>query len=161
MLYKKYSLFDEAVEIMIPSDIKPADVSFASSQNSWLSKDRRTVINVTRGGADLTRESLSVRLNEYYKCFCRDINHFDCLHISKRMINRREYGEIEYLSHVTGYRFYNIFLLGNYGNREFIVTIQCLQSGREANVHIFENILDSIRVLRKQEEDMEDDRHAG
>ncbi len=160
MLYKKYRLYDEGIEIMIPSDIRPSD-SFVPSHNCWLSKDRRTVINVTRGAADLTEENLSIRLNEYYKSFCKDIGQFECLNITKRVINRRTYGEIQYLSHVTGYCFYNIFLLGNYRKREFIVTIQCMESDRAANVHIFENISDSIRILRKQEEDMGDDRHVG
>lgn len=160
MLYKKYRLFDEGIEIMIPSDIQPAD-SFVPSQNSWLSKDKRTVINVARGGEDLTEETLSIRLNEYYKSFCKDIKDFDCLHVTKRTINRRTYGEIQYLSHMTGYCFYNMFLLGNYREREFIVTIQCMESDKAANLHIFENISDSIRILRKQGEDMEDDGHAG
>ena len=53
MLYKKYRLYDEGVEIMIPSDIQPSE-SFLSSQNRWLSKDRKTVICISRGGADLT-----------------------------------------------------------------------------------------------------------
>lgn len=63
---------------------------------------------------------------------------------------------------MTGYCFYNIFLLGNYRNREFIVTIQCMEGDRAANAHIFENISDSIRILRKQEEDtVGDGGHAG
>lgn len=160
MLYKKYRLFDEGVEIMIPSDIKPAD-TFVLSQNSWLSKDRRTVVNATMGGAGLDEKSLGFRLNEYYKRFSRDIRDFECLSIKKRDINRRTYGEIIYLSSVTGYHFYNIFLLGNYMDREFTVTIQCIEGDREEYTHIFENISDSIRILKKQEEHREDDRHVG
>ena len=153
MLYTKYRLYDDGIEIMIPSDIRPSK-SFVPSQNSWLSRDKRTVVQVTRGAADLTEDNLGIRLNEYYKSFCKDIGHFECIHVTKRVINRRTYGEIKYLSHVTGYCFYNIFLLGNYRNREFIVTIQCMEGDRAANAHIFENISDSIRILRKQEEDM-------
>ena len=160
MFYRKYHLYDDGVEIIIPSDIEPAE-SFGSSQNSWLSKDKKIVINVTRGGADLTEENLNNRLNEYYKSFCKDISQFDCKKISRRMINRRIYGEIQYLSHVTGYCFYNLFLLGSYGERELVVTIQCIESSRAANAHMFEIISDSIRILRKQEEDTEDNRHAG
>ncbi len=156
MLYTQYRLYDEGVQIIIPSDIKPAD-SFVPSQNSWVSKDKKTVINVARGGADLTDENLNNRLNEYYKGFCKDISQFECKKISRRTINRRTYGEIRYLSHVTGYSFYNIFLLGSYSGQELVVTIQCTESSWAANAHIFEIISDSIRILRKQEEDG----HAG
>ena len=74
LFYTKYRLYDEGIEIMIPSDIEPAD-SFVPSQNSWLSRDKKTVINVTRGGEDLTEKNLNNRLNEYYKCFCKDVSH--------------------------------------------------------------------------------------
>lgn len=151
MLYTPYRLYDDGVEIIIPSDIRPAD-SFVPSQNSWISKDKKTVINVTRGAADLTEDRLDNRLNEYYKGFCKDIRHFDCKKIARRTINRRPYGEIQYISHVTGYPFYNIFLLGSYDGRELVVTIQCMESSRTANAHIFEIIMDSIRILRKREE---------
>lgn len=151
MHYTHYRLYDDGVEIMIPSGLKPAE-SFVPSQNSWISKDKKTVINVTRGAKDLTDESLSNRLDEYYKGFCKNISHFDCKKVSRRTINRRLYGEIQYLSHVTGYPFYNMFLLGNYGGRELVVTIQCTESSRTANAHIFEIIAESIRILRKREE---------
>ena len=70
MLYEKYRLFDDGVEIMIPSEIKPAGV-FVPSPNSWLSKDRRTVINAAMGVSDLTEDGIDARLNDYYKSFCR------------------------------------------------------------------------------------------
>ncbi|MDE7478234.1 MAG: hypothetical protein K2M91_09845 [Lachnospiraceae bacterium] len=160
MLYTQYRLYNEGIEIMIPSDMKPID-SFVPLKNSWLSKDKKTVINVTRGGDDLTEENLNYRLNEYYKNFCKNINHFECVQVKKRTINRRIFGEIQYLSHVTGYCFYNIFLLGSYEDMELVITIQCMESSRAANMHIFENISDSVRILKKQETDMEDDRYAG
>ncbi|MDE7418574.1 MAG: hypothetical protein K2N44_20085 [Lachnospiraceae bacterium] len=160
MFYREYHLYDDEVEIIIPSDIEPAD-SFVPSQNSWMSKDKKIVINVTRGSADLTDENLNYRLNEYYKGFCKDIRYFDCEKISRRTINGRTYGEIQYRSNVTGYCFYNIFLLGSYRERELVVTIQCMESIWAANAHIFENISDSIRILRKQGEDMEGDKRAG
>lgn len=152
MFYREYRLYDDEVEIIIPSDIEPADTC-VPSQNSWMSKDKKTVINVTRGGADLTDENLNNRLNEYYKGFCKNIRQFQCEKISRRTINRRTYGEIQYLSYVTGYCFYNIFLLGSYRERELVVTIQCTESSREANAHIFDIISNSIRILRKQEEE--------
>ena len=150
MLYKKYHLYDEGVEIMIPSDIKPSE-TFLSSQNSWLSKDKKTVLQISRGGADLTEENLNHQLNEYYKGFCRGIKQFEGQQIAKRMINGRSFGEIQYLSCVTGYCFYNIFLLGVYEGREVIVTIQCLEQEWEANARIFGLIADSLRWLKKRE----------
>lgn len=147
LFYEQYRLFDEGIEIRIPSEIEPAN-SFVPSQHSWLSKDKKTVINVARGGEDLTEQNLNNRLNEYYKRFYKEINCFACEKISTRMINKRAYGEIQYLSRMTGYCFYNIFLLGSYMERELVVTIQCMESRRAAYAHIFEHISDSIRVLR-------------
>ena len=83
MLYKKYHLYDEGVEIMIPSDIKPSE-TFLSSQNSWLSKDKKTVLQISRGGADLTEENLNHQLNEYYKGFRRDVRDFKYWHWHER-----------------------------------------------------------------------------
>ena len=60
MLYNTYHLYDEGMEIMIPSNLELTD-TFGSSQYSWLSKDRKTVVNVTRGGADLTVEEIDLR----------------------------------------------------------------------------------------------------
>lgn len=160
MLYKKYHLYDEGVEIMIPSDIKPSE-TFLSSQNSWLSKDKKTVLQISRGGADLTEENLNHQLNEYYKGFRRDVCDFQCRHIKRRTINRRVFGEIQYTSRVAGYHFYNVFLLGGYQERELVITIQCMEHQWTANEHIFENIIDSIRIMKRQHEDREDTRHAG
>lgn len=149
MYFREYRLYNNEIAIRIPSDIELVHSSIPS-QNSWMSKDKKTVINVTRGGGDLTDENLNNRLNEYYKWFCRDISHFRCEKISKRTINRRTYGEIQYLSHMTGYCFYNIFLLGSYRERELVVTIQCVESSRAANDFIFKTISDSIRILGRQ-----------
>ena len=150
MLYNTYHLYDEGMEIMIPSNLELTD-TFGSSQYSWLSKDRKTVVNVTRGGADLTVEEIDLRLNEYYKGFCRGIKQFEGQQIAKRMINGRSFGEIQYLSCVTGYCFSNIFLLGVDEGREVIVTIQCLEQEWEANARIFGLIADSLRWLKKRE----------
>lgn len=155
MLYKKYRLYDEGMEIMIPSHLKCAD-SFIPSQHSWMSEDRRTVINVTRGGADLLEMNLGLRLNEYYKKFSKDISSFECRHINKRRINGQTYGEMQYLSQMMGYCFFNIFLLGTYEGRELIITIQCIEYESKTNMHIFENISDSLRLLRRTKEDMEE-----
>ncbi|GFI22701.1 hypothetical protein IMSAGC011_01477 [Lachnospiraceae bacterium] len=151
MLYEKYHLFNDGLEIMIPSDIKRSE-AFLPFQNNWISKDKRTVINIARGGEDLTNDNLDDRLNEYYRRFCKEINQFVCKRIGKRTINRKIFGELQYLSHMTGYCFYNIFLLGSYKSQELIVTIQCMENRRKEYLYIFEHIIDSIRILRKQED---------
>ncbi|MDE6621026.1 MAG: hypothetical protein K2K74_11180 [Lachnospiraceae bacterium] len=147
--YTKYRLYDEGIEIMIPSDIEPAE-SFVPSQNSWLSKDKKTMINVTRGGADLTEENLNNRLKEYREGFCKDVSHFDCKKVGRRCINSKSFGEIQYLSRVTGYCFYNIFMLGSYRGRELIVTIQCMESNWTEKEPMLKYVADSIRVLKTQ-----------
>lgn len=152
MLYKKYRLYGERMEIMIPSYLKLTD-SFGSSQYHWASDDGKTVINVARGSADMAAEDLRLRLNEYYKSFRRDVAQFECRHIAGRRINGQAFGEIRYSSRMTGYCFYTVFLLGSYEDREFIVTIQCLDDDMAENARIFENISDSLRLLGKDRED--------
>ena len=58
---------------MIPSNLELTD-TFGSSQYSWLSKDRKTVVNVTRGGADLTVEEIDLRLMNIIKDFVEESN---------------------------------------------------------------------------------------
>ena len=149
MLYKKYRLYDDRMEIMVPSNLKLTD-SLGSSLYNWISEDKKTVIHVARGGADLEEDDLNMRLNEYYKRFSKDITNFECMRIAKRRMNGRTYGEMQYTSCMTGYCFYNVFLLGSYEDRELIVTLQCLNCDKAANAHIFENISDSLRLLRKR-----------
>jgi hypothetical protein len=155
-------MYDEGIEIMIPSHLKISN-SLLVSQYNWMSDDRKTVINVTRGSADLQESDIDLRLNEYYKRFNRDIKNFECKRVNKRRINGKTYGELQYLSCMMGYCFFNIFILGSYEGRELVFSIQCIDSNSKENLHIFENISDSLRILRKHDKNtnvMEDDEHA-
>lgn len=144
MLYKKYQMYDERMEIMVPSSLKMSN-AFHTTQYNWASEDRTVVVNVTRGGGDLDEEGLYVRLDEYYRGFCKSVSDFDCLQIKKRTVNGCAYGEIRYTSDMTGYRFYNIFMLGSLEGRELVVTLQCMDRDMKANLHMFEIISDSLR----------------
>lgn len=149
MLYKKYQMYNDSIEIMVPSHLTLTN-SFLQSHYNWMSDDRRVVVNVAKGGSDLDEESLLVRLDEYYRGFCKDVNNFECLAIKKRRVNGRSYGEIRYNSEMTGYRFYNIFMLGYFEGAEIVVTLQCMHADIKAQERIFENISDSLRILRKK-----------
>ena len=149
MLYKKYQMYDDSIEIMVPSHLSLTN-SFLTSQYNWMSKDRRVVVNVAKGGSDLDEDNLLLRLDEYYKRFSKDISNFECLNIKKRRVNGRSYGEIRYSSDMTGYRFYNIFMLGCFEGSEIVLTLQCMQDDIKAQAHIFDNISDSLRILRKK-----------
>lgn len=149
MLYKKYRLYDEGIEIMIPSHLRETS-SHMAVQNSFVSDDNRVIVNVSRGGGSLTKEQLITRMNEYYKSFARDVHEFDCVRIRKRQSLDDIFGELRYRSKMMGYPFYNIFLLGIYEGRELIVTMQCMQEEAEGNERIFDNIADSLRILKKE-----------
>jgi hypothetical protein len=154
MYYEKYHIYDDGVEIMIPAFIKKTE-TLVAEQHLWLSEDGKTIISITRDGAKLTEDEIDSRLEEYYKGFIRDITHFECFHVKKRKICGRPYGEIRYRSRMMGYDFFNIFILGEYEGREIITTIQCMENDNEYNIRVFENIADSLRVLRKP------DNHVG
>lgn len=164
MLYKKYRLYDDGMEIMLPSHLhilteerhtsgqeaRMGD-TFVSKYN-WLSDDRRVVINVTCGGNELTQESLLQRLQDYYAGFQSRAVEFECLKVTKRRINGYDYGELQYRSEMMGYAFFNIFILGIYEGREIIVTQQCMERDIKAWMPIFMNISESLRILRRKQE---------
>lgn len=148
MLYKKYRFYNDGIEIMIPSHFKESE-SFVAVKNSFASDNRRVIVNIARGGGELTPEQLVTRMDEYYKGFTRDVLEFDCIAINKRQFLGDVFGELKYSSSMMGYQFYNVFLLGVYGGRELIVTMQCVQDEAADNERIFDNIADSIRILKK------------
>lgn len=148
MLYKKHCLYNGGIEIMLPSYIKESE-AYTLGQNSFTSENRRVVVNITRGGGDLTQEQLITRMNEYYRSFAKDVPEFECLQINKRHFLGDRFEELRYLSSMMGYKFYNVFILGIYGGRELIVTMQCMQEDAADNERIFDNIADSIRILKK------------
>jgi len=141
-------MYEENIEIMVPSNLNLTK-SFLTSQYNWMSDDRKVTINFTKGGSDLDEEGLLLRLDEYYRGFSKDISGFECLNIEKRRINGRYYGEIRYNSEMTGYHFFNIFVLGFWEGAEIILTLQCMENDKKSNLHVFDNISDSIRVIRK------------
>jgi hypothetical protein len=148
MFYTKYRIFEDGMEIMVPSMIKTAS-SLVSSQYLWQSDDKRILINAVQGCSKLTELDIDNRLDSYYYEFSKAVNGFECIHIKKIRIYGKNYGEIRYLSHMKGYDLFNMFILGTYEGRELVFTIQCLEAYAEYNMHIFENISDSIRVIKK------------
>lgn len=148
MLYKKYRFYNDGIEMMIPSHFKETESS-AAVQNSFMSDNRRVVVNIARGAGSLTQEQLVTRMDAYYKEFTRDILEFDCIARSQRQFLGDVFDELKYSSSMMGYSFYNVFILGVYGGRELIVTMQCVQEEAANNERIFENIADSIRILKK------------
>lgn len=159
MFYKIYALYDKGVEIMLPSSLKRLD-TYAPPQYCWFSDDHRMIVSVARGSRGWGQKALSVRLNEYYKDFHRNIKRFACSHISQREINGHVYGEMQYFSSMTGYSFLNRFLLGNYEERELIVTVQSTGGDPEEIRHICDNIMDSLKLPGQKRERKGDDGHA-
>ena len=164
MLYKKYVLYKEGMEIMVPSHLhmltqenhiagKEARMGDRMLSNyNWISDDRRVVINVTSGGNELTKENLLLRLQDYYTGFQNNVVEFACLKVTKRWINGYDYGELQYRSEMMGYAFFNIFILGVYEGKEIILTLQCMERDQKAWLPIFMNVSDSLRILRKKEQ---------
>lgn len=148
MLYKKYRFYNDGIEMMIPSHFKET-ASFTTVQNSFISDNRRVVVNIARGGGSLTQEQLVTRMDAYYREFTRDVREFDCIARNQRQFLGDVFGELKYSSSMMGYSFYNVFILGIYGGRELIVTMQCVQEEAANNERIFDNIADSIRILKK------------
>ena len=148
MLYKKYRFYNDGIEMMIPSHFKET-ASFAAVQNSFTSDNRRVVVNVARGAGSLTQEQLVTRMDAYYKEFTRDVLEFDCIARNQRQFLGDVFGELKYSSSMMGYSFYNVVILGVYGGRELIITMQCVQEEAANNERIFDNIADSIRILKK------------
>lgn len=133
MLYTKYQMYDERMEIMVPSHLKMTE-TFLAAQYNWMSDDKKVIINVMRGGSDLEEEELYLRLEEYYKGFRKDTSNFECLHIAKRSVNGYSYGELRYTSDMMGYRFYTIFMLGSFEGRELVLTLQCMDKDAKENL---------------------------
>lgn len=162
MLYKKYPLYDGEMEIMLPSDLhmitdEKKDGMYENqtirlgdtrlSQYTWISEDRRVVVTVTKGGSDMLESELVMRMQDYYSKYKHDVPDFKCHSIVRRRINGHEYGQMRYSSEMMSYGFYNVFVLGTFHDREMIMTLQCMESERKTQEHIFSNITDSIKIL--------------
>lgn len=167
MLYKKYRLYEDGMEIMIPSHLHIVEEEkHASGQEarmgdrfvanySWISDNRRVVINVTGGANNLTQEQLLERLHSYYDEFSDGASEFECIKIDKRWINGYDYGELQYRSEMAGYGFFNIFIIGIYEGREIVLTQQCMERDKKIWMPIFRNISESLRILRKRKQEGE------
>jgi hypothetical protein len=139
-------MYDDGLEIMIPTGFNMVE-PIMSSQYMWISKDGNAIISVNRGNADLTCEGIDDRIEEYHKAFAQNTIGFDCKLIKKRVIYKRTYAEIRYISQMTGYDIFNMFLLGEYEDRELVVTIQCVENDARMGIRIIENITDSLKVV--------------
>lgn len=165
MLYRKYPLYKEGMEIMIPShlhmlteekhisgqSVRMGD-TFVSNYN-WLSDDRRVVINVTVGGNEITQDNLLLRLQEYYDGFKAQVTEFEALKVIRRRINGYDYGELQYRSEMMGYAFFTIFILGSFEGKELILTQQCMERDKKKWMPVFMNISESLRMKRRKKEE--------
>lgn len=150
MQYEKYRFYDDGVEVMIPSCLKEP-TSQPALQNSFISDDKRVIVNVARGKDCFTQEQLETRMNEYCRGFAKDISQFKCLKIHKRQFLSDLFVDLRYSSSMMGYQFYNAFILGIYGDRELIVTMQCMQNDAADNERMFDVVADSIRIINKKQ----------
>ena len=148
MLYKKYMLYNDNMEIMLPSRLSMNDTYVTAGYN-WISDDRHVTVNVTKGAAGINDSRLYQRLDKYYKQFNRNMSGFECKKILKREINRRNYGEMDYICEVSGYRFFNVFMLGSLEQAELILNLQCMESDSGEYGSIFANISASVRLFDK------------
>lgn len=152
MLYKKHQLFDNEIEIMLPSKFVRQDDLFR--ENLWVSEDRRVVISITRGIKEVSEKELILRLQDYYLEYSQSVHGFKCMHIKKRVISGYEYAEMYYRSENLGYVIENVILLGSYRESELFMTFQCGQSDAKEYLHVFENVMDSITMIRKQKKSL-------
>ena len=150
MQYEKYHFYDDGVEVMIPSCLKEPTSQFVI-QNSFISDDKSMIVNVARGKDCFTQEQLEPRINEYCKGFAKDVSKFKCLKIHKRQFLNDLFVDLRYSFSMMGYSFYNAFILGIYGDRELIVTMQCMQNDTIDNERMFDIVADSIRILKREQ----------
>lgn len=151
MQYEKYRFYDDGVEMMIPSCLKKATSKFVV-QNSFVSDNKRVIVNIARGRDDMTQEQLETRMDAYCRTFAKDVPKFECLKIYKRQFLGDLFIDLRYRSDMMGYPFYNVFILGVYGARELIVTMQCVQNEVTDNKHMFDIVADSIRIQKREQD---------
>lgn len=151
MLYKKYQLYENKIEIMIPSDYAYNEDLLSLSDNSWRSKDKSVSIDVNltkiKKGVDT---ELSMRLQDYYLGYKKNLDSFDCKKVSKRKIYDNSFGEINYTADVMGYSFYNSQMITILEDKELTVSIQCLNEKKQDFDHIFNIIKESVKVQKKE-----------
>jgi hypothetical protein len=141
-------MYEGGMEIMVPYLIKAVS-SILPSQYLWMSEDKRIVIDVSKGNVDMAEDDLDNRLCDYCSRLCRNTNGFEFIRQKRIRMFGKVYGEIRYRSHMRELDFFNMFILGAYKGKELITTIQCPSDYANHNLHIFEYIADSIRVLNE------------
>ena len=150
MLYKKYTIFDNTMEIMVPSCLKMEQERFMAGCN-WFSQDKKMAVNAAKGSGDLSDEGLYLRLGEYYKRFSANMAGFECGKISRRDICGRPFGEMRYTTDILGYSFYNVFMLGRLKDRELVINMQGVDGGDGEIRGIFDNVSASVRIFGERE----------
>lgn len=150
MQYERYRFYDGGVEVMIPSCLKESTSQFAI-QNCFVSEDKKMIVNIARGKDGFVQEQLEMRMDEYCKEVAEGVSKFECLKTQKRQFLDDSFVDVRYLSNMMGYQFYNAFVLGIYGGRELIVTMQCVQNATTEDERIFDFIADSIRILKREQ----------
>lgn len=149
MQYETYHFYDDGVEMMIPFDLKEQPSQFGV-QNSFVSENRRVVLNVARGKDGMTQAQVELRMDAYYREFEQDVPAFECLKRKKRQFLGESFADLRYRSNMMGYQFYNAFLLGIYDSRELIVTMQSVGNEAAKIERTFDMIAESIRILKKE-----------
>lgn len=149
MLYKKYYLYDNRIEIMLPSDYEQNNKSFYFSDYNWVSPDGKAVIdvNIIENNGN---EKLIYVLQDYYLEYKRLLEDFSCRHIIMRKIYEEEFGEIKYYSLQYGYRAYSCLNLAILEDKLVTISISCFEEELESFDHIFSNIMDSVRIKREE-----------
>lgn len=154
MLYTKYELYEDEVEIMIPNNLSETTDMFRDYM--WVSDDKKIVITLTKSLNQMDENELLMRLQDYYLEYQSAVNGFRCIYIRKHEIHHRDYGEMHYESDVMGYVIQNFILLGVFENQEFVLTLQCGETNKEEQLHIFSNVIESLKVRDRKEKDHED-----
>lgn len=150
MQYERYRLYDDGVEVMIPSCLKEPTSRFAV-QNSFVSDNRKVMVYVARGKGGMTQEKLEMRMDAYYREFAKDVPAFDFQKRNKRQFLGDSFADLRYCSNMMGYQFYNAFILGIYEDRELIVSMQCVKNEVPDHESVFDFIAGSIRILKKEQ----------
>ena len=140
MLYKKYSLKDNKIELMLPSDFERVD------QYAWCSKSQTVRVDFSMRDGLKQEQSTSIRLQEHYLFYKNHMEGFACRHIIKKQIWGREFGEMMYSSKQLGYGFFHVLLIGELEGEEILLSLQCLEKEKTEMEQVFSVITDSVRM---------------
>lgn len=154
MLYRKYELYEDAVDIMIPDNLTQTQDMFRDYM--WVSDDKKIVITLTQSLNGMNEKQLLMRLQDYYLEYQSAVKGFQCKYIKKHEIHRKEFGLMHYESEVMGYTIQNMVLLGVFEKQELVLTLQCGETNQEEQLHIFSNVIESLNIKERKEKKDED-----